>query len=156
MSSSKQVILQMHFICFSFENMTSVQIWRDEVKAAENLLFTPAVVKNGLEFEIAPDVRNVITYRHSGLKLSNWKFHVNIAYAQVNPLCSCQSSRAVLIIGRRKLALLQSGMAFSVFSIFMFIISIIFVPISLIFSYFRLSIRKILTESRGWAVNHAY
>ena len=72
---------------------------------------------------------------------------MNIAYAQVKSLCSCQSSRAVLIIGRRKLALLQSGMAFSVFSIFMFIISIIFVPISLIFSYFRLSIRKILTES---------
>ena len=58
---------------------------------------------------------------------------MNIANAQVNPLCSCQSSRAVLIIGRRKLALLQSGMAFSVFSIFMFIISIRSVPISLIF-----------------------
>ena len=55
---------------------------------------------------------------------------MNIAYAQVNPLCSCQSSIAVLIVGRRKLALLQSGMAFSVSSAFIFIISIIFVPIS--------------------------
>ena len=52
---------------------------------------------------------------------------MNIAYAQVNPLCSCQSSIAVLIVGRRKLALLQSGMAFSVSSAFIFIISIIFV-----------------------------
>ena len=73
---------------------------------------------------------------------------MNITYAKVNPLCSCQSSVAFLIVGRRKLALPQSGMAFSVFSIFIFIISIIFVPISLIFTYFRLSIRQILTESR--------
>ena len=63
---------------------------------------------------------------------------MNIAYAQVNPLCSCQSSIAVLIVGRRKLALLQSGMAFSVSSAFIFIIYIIFVPISPIFSYFRM------------------
>ena len=63
---------------------------------------------------------------------------MNIAYAQVNPLCSCQSSIAVLIVGRRKLALLQSGMAFSVSSTFIFIIYIIFVPISPIFSYFRM------------------
>ena len=39
-SSSKQVILQMHSICFSSKDMTSVKIWRDEIKAAENLLFT--------------------------------------------------------------------------------------------------------------------
>ena len=45
------------------------------------------------------------------------------------------------IVGRRKLTLPQSGMAFSVFSIF---------------SYFRFSIREILTESRRWAINHAY
>ena len=57
------------------------------------------------------------------------KFHVNIAYAQVNPLCSCKCSMAVLIVGRRKLTLPQSGMAFSVCSIFF-------------------SIREILTESR--------
>ena len=49
-SSSKQVILQMHSICFSFKDMTSVKIWRDEVKAAENLLFTQAVAKNGFVF----------------------------------------------------------------------------------------------------------
>ena len=54
---------------------------------------------------------------------------------------SCQSSIAVLIVGRRKLTLPQSGMAFSVSSIF---------------SYFRFSIREILTESRRWAINHAY
>ena len=41
-----------------------------------------------------------------------WKFHVNIVYTQVNPLCSCQSSIAVPIVGRRKLALPLSGMAF--------------------------------------------
>ena len=41
-----------------------------------------------------------------------------IAYAQVNLLCSCQSSIAVLIVGRRKLTLPQIGIAFSVFSIF--------------------------------------
>ena len=34
----------MYSIYFSFEDMTSVKIWRDEIKAAENLLFTPAVV----------------------------------------------------------------------------------------------------------------
>ena len=66
MSSSKKVILQMYSIYFSFEDMTSVKIWRDEIKAAENLLFTPAVVKNGFVFEIAPEVGYVITYRHSG------------------------------------------------------------------------------------------
>ena len=65
-SSSKQVILQMHSICFYFKDMTSVKIWRDEVKAAENLLFTPAVVKNGFLFEIATEVRYVSTYGHSG------------------------------------------------------------------------------------------
>ena len=56
----------MYSIYFSFEDMTSVKIWRDEIKADENLLFTPAVVKNGFVFEIAPEVRYVITYRHSG------------------------------------------------------------------------------------------
>ena len=50
-------------------------------------------------------------------------------------------SIAVLIVGRRKLTLPQSGMAFSVFSIF---------------SYFRFSIQEILTESRKRAINHAY
>ena len=49
-SSSQQVILQMHSICFSFKDMRSAKIWRDEVEAAENLLFTPAVAKNGLVF----------------------------------------------------------------------------------------------------------
>ena len=48
-------------------------------------------------------------------------------------LCSCPSSIAVLIVGRRKLTLPQSGMAFSVFSTF---------------SYFRFIIRDILTKSR--------
>ena len=68
MSSSKQVILQMHSICFSFKDMRSVKIWRDKVKAAENLLFTPAVAKNVTAscFEIAPEVRYIIIYRHSG------------------------------------------------------------------------------------------
>ena len=66
MAFSKKVILQMYSIYFSFEDMTSVKIWRDEIKAAENLLFTLAVVKNGFVFEIAPEVRYVITYRHSG------------------------------------------------------------------------------------------
>ena len=56
----------MYSIYFSFEDMTSVKIWRDEIKAAENLLFTPAVVKNGVVLEIAPEVGYVITYRHSG------------------------------------------------------------------------------------------
>ena len=56
----------MYSIYFSVEDMTSVKIWRDEIKAAENLLFTPAVVKNGFVFEIAPEVGYVITYRHSG------------------------------------------------------------------------------------------
>ena len=49
-SSSKQVILQMHSICFSFKDMRSVKIRRGKVKAAENLLFTPAVAKNGFVF----------------------------------------------------------------------------------------------------------
>ena len=80
-------------------------------------------------FEIAPEVRDAISYRHSG----NLEIRVNIAYGQVNPLCSCQSSIVVLIVGRRKLTLPQSGMAFSVFSIF---------------SYFRFIIRDILTKSR--------
>ena len=48
--SSKQVILQMHSICFSFKDMRSEKIWRDEVKAAENLLLTPAVAKSSLVF----------------------------------------------------------------------------------------------------------
>ena len=82
-----------------------------------------------------------------------WKFHVNIVYTQVNPLCSCQSSIAVPIVGRRRLTLPLSGMAFLEYSIFIFII---FVPTSLIFSYFRLSIREILTESHRKAFNHAY
>ena len=96
---------------------------------------SPAVAKDGFVF-----------WNCTGRRIRNliptlgiiWKFHVNIAYAQVNPLCSCQSSIAVLIVGRRKLALLQSGMAFSVSSTFIFIIYIIFVPISPIFSYFRM------------------
>ena len=78
---------------------------------------------------------------------------MNIVYAQVNPLCSCQSSIAVLIVGRRKLALPLSGMAFLEHSIFIFII---FVSNSLIFSYFRVSVREILTESHRKAFNHAY
>ena len=78
---------------------------------------------------------------------------MNIVYAQVNPLCSCQSSIAVLIVGRRKLALPLSGMAFLEYSIFIFII---FVSNSLIFSYFRVSVREILTESHRKAFNHAY
>ena len=49
-SSYEQVILQMHSICFSSKDMTSVKNWRDEVKAAENLLFTPAVAKNSFVF----------------------------------------------------------------------------------------------------------
>ena len=49
-SSSKQVILQMHSICFSFKDMTSVKNLSDEVKAADNLLFPPAVAKNGFVF----------------------------------------------------------------------------------------------------------
>ena len=110
MSSSKKVILQMYSIYFSFEDMTSVKVWRDEIKAAETLLFTPAVAKNGFVF-----------WNCTGSQIRN---HI-----------------------RR---------AFSVFSIFIFIISIRSVPISLIFSYYRLSIRKILTESRGLAINHAY
>ena len=56
----------MYSIYFSFEDMTSVKIWRDEIKAAENLLSTPAVVINGFVFEIAPEVGYVITYWHSG------------------------------------------------------------------------------------------
>ena len=40
-SSYKQVTLQMHSIYSSFKDMRSVKIWRDEDKAAENLLFTP-------------------------------------------------------------------------------------------------------------------
>ena len=112
MSSSKKVILQMYSIYFSFEDMTSVKIWRDEIKAAENLLFTPAVVKNGYVFEICSgsQIRNPIPT----LRII-WKFHVNIANAQVNPLCSCQSSRAVLIIGRRKFG--TSSKWYSFFSI---------------------------------------
>ena len=70
-TSSKQVILQMHFICFSFQDMRSVKIWRDEFKAAENLLFTQAVVKNDFVFWNCSEVRYSITYRHSGyLKIS--------------------------------------------------------------------------------------
>ena len=70
-TSSKQVILQMHFICFSFQDMRSVKIWRDEFKAAENLLFTQAVVKNGFVFWNCTEVRYSITYRHSEyLKIS--------------------------------------------------------------------------------------
>ena len=42
----------MYSIYFSFEDMTSVKIWRDEIKAAENLLFTPAVVKNGFVLKL--------------------------------------------------------------------------------------------------------
>ena len=109
-SSSKQVILQMHSICFSFKDMTSVKVWRDEIKAAETLLFTPAVAKNGFVF-----------WNCTGSQIRN---HIR--------------------------------MAFSVFSIFISIISILFVPISLILSYFRLSIREILTASRRWATNHTH
>ena len=60
---------------------------------------------------------------------------MNILYAQVNPLCICRSSITVLRVGRRKLALLQSVIAFSVLSISIFIISIKFVPIALIFAW---------------------
>lgn len=117
-SSSKRVILQMHSICFSFKDMKSVKIWRDEIKAAENLLFTPAVAKNGFLFWncTGSQIRS-----HIPTLGIIWKFHVNITYAKVNPLCSCQPSVAFLIVGRRKLALPQSGMTFSVFSIFIFI-----------------------------------
>ena len=133
-SSSKQVIFQMHSICFSFKDMTPIKIWGDKVKAAENLLLTPAVVKNGFVFWkcTGSQRRNLIPT----LGIIQ-KFHVNIAYAQINPLCSCKCSMAVLIVGRRKLTLPQSGMTFSVCSIFF-------------------SIREILTESRRWAINHAY
>lgn len=66
---------------------------------------------------------------------------MDIARAQMNPLCSCQSLIAFLIVGRSKLDLCGiklplCGMAFLVFSIFVFII---FVSISLMFASFRLS-----------------
>ena len=73
----------------------------------------------------------------------------------MNPLCSCQSSIAALIVGGRKLAISQSGSAFSVLSIFIFIIFVILVPISLIFFYFRLSIQEILTEPRRCMSNQS-
>ena len=65
-----------------------------------------------------------------------------------DPLSSCPSSIAVLMVGRLKLAIPLSGMALLVLGISIFIIFVIFVPISLIFFYFCLSIREILTESR--------
>ena len=73
----------------------------------------------------------------------------------MNPLCSCQSSIAALIVGGRKLAISQSGSAFSVVSIFIFVIFVILVPISLIFFYFRLSIQEILTEPRRCMSNQS-
>ena len=147
-TSSKQVILQMHFICFSFQDMRSVKIWRDEFKAAENLLFTQASASC---FEIAPKSD---TQSHTDTR-DIWKFHGNIACAQVNPLCSCQSSIAALIVGGRKLAIPRSGSAFSVLRIFIFIIFVILVPISLIFFYFRLSIQEILTKPRRCMSNQS-
>ena len=92
-SSSKQVILQMHFICFSFQDMRSVKIWRDEFKAAENLLFTQAVARNGIVFWncTGSQMRN-----HIPTLGTIWKFHVNIAYAQVTRSVvfnSCPNSR---------------------------------------------------------------
>ena len=76
---------------------------------------TPAVAKNGFVFRNCTGSQRRDLIPTLGIF---WKFHVNIAHAQVNPLCSCQSSIAVLIVGRRKLTLPQRGMAFSVFSIF--------------------------------------
>ena len=92
-TSSKQVILQMHFICFSFQDMRSVKIWRDEFKAAENLLFTQAVARNGIVFWncTGSQMRN-----HIPTLGTIWKFHVNIAYAQVTRSVvfnSCPNSR---------------------------------------------------------------
>ena len=60
-SSSKQAILQMHSICFPFKDMRSVKIWRGEVKVAENLL----VIRWSC-FESVLEVRDAISYRHSG------------------------------------------------------------------------------------------
>ena len=102
-------------------------------------------------FEIAPKSD---TQSHTDTR-DIWKFHVNIACAQVNPLCSCQSSIAALIVGGRKLAIPQSGSAFSVLSIFIFIIFVILVPISLIFFYFRVSLQEILTEPRRCMSNQS-
>ena len=63
-----------------------------------------------------------------------------VIYAQVNPLCSCPASSSELV-GRQKLELPQSGMAFSVFSIFVFII---FVPI---LAYFLLFLSHVGVQS---------
>ena len=55
-SSSKQVILQMHSICFSFKDMRSVKICCSPRQSP----------KTASCFESAPEVRDAISYRHSG------------------------------------------------------------------------------------------
>ena len=60
-SSSKQVILQMHSICFSFKDMRSVKIWRGEVKALKICCSLRQSPKTASCFESAPEVRDAIS-----------------------------------------------------------------------------------------------